>query len=257
MSDADAEHDLLLLQGTWKQFAFEQNGVDDPPDDHGAPNSLTTIKGRRYSVHTAEGDLILEGSFELDAAARPGRLVWTDDDGPLHARSLECSYRVDHERFVCSSPRMRAPRARLISPTPGSARRCGPSGGSASRVAPEGTGLLHRKGASRVHGQAMGRNTPAAASRLPARLARDETSSHRCSGHPPKRVRARIASAQSDIRAGRGATRWWVKQVLPTATSLRHEREWFGALTPDLSLRDAEAAGANNGLAPDALRTGR
>jgi uncharacterized protein (TIGR03067 family) len=95
-----AEDDLRALQGSWRQVAFEQDGVDDPPDTHGAPNSLTAIRGNRCIVTTVEGDVILKGSFVLDVGATPHRITWTDDDGPRGRRSLTASYQLDGDRFV-------------------------------------------------------------------------------------------------------------------------------------------------------------
>lgn len=96
----DPGQDLQALQGAWQQVAFEQDGVDEPPDSHGATNSITTITGHRYTVRTVEGDLILEGSFVLDGSTTPRGITWTDDSGPHGHRSLECSYLLDGDRFV-------------------------------------------------------------------------------------------------------------------------------------------------------------
>lgn len=100
MADAGSQADLQALQGDWQQVAFEKDGIDDPPDDHGAPNATLSIAGNRYRVFTPEGDLILEGTFELDTAATPRCMVWTDDAGAEGKRSLTCSYRIDGDRFA-------------------------------------------------------------------------------------------------------------------------------------------------------------
>ncbi|HEU0276799.1 MAG TPA: TIGR03067 domain-containing protein [Rhodanobacteraceae bacterium] len=94
------DEDLQALQGSWRQVAFEQDGVDDPPDTHGAPDSLTEIRGNRYTVTTVEGDVILEGSFVLDAGVTPHRITWTDDEGPRGHTSLTASYRIEGDRFA-------------------------------------------------------------------------------------------------------------------------------------------------------------
>lgn len=97
---ASKDQDLLALQGMWKQVAFEQNGVDEPPDDHGATHSLTTIDGHQFTVCTVEGDLILKGTIEVDGSADPKAITWTDEDGPMGLRTLACSYYVEGDRFV-------------------------------------------------------------------------------------------------------------------------------------------------------------
>ncbi len=95
-----AERDLRALQGSWRQVAFEQDGVDDPPDTHGAPYSLTEFHGNRYTVTTVEGDVILEGSFVLDVGVTPPRITFTDDEGPRGHTSLTASYRLDGDSFM-------------------------------------------------------------------------------------------------------------------------------------------------------------
>lgn len=100
MTGAATRADLQALQGRWRQVAFERDGVDDPPDDHGAPGSLTIISGDRYQVFTAEGDLILEGAFVLDAEATPKTLTFTDDVGPKGRTSLVSTYRVEGDEFA-------------------------------------------------------------------------------------------------------------------------------------------------------------
>ena len=44
-ADASAR-DLAALQGTWEQVDFEENGVANPPDIHGAPGAITVIRGQ-------------------------------------------------------------------------------------------------------------------------------------------------------------------------------------------------------------------
>jgi hypothetical protein len=72
--DASAR-DLAALQGTWEQVAFEENGVVDAPDSTGAPGSLTTFSGDRFSVRTLHGELLLEGRFILDASSTPAAIT--------------------------------------------------------------------------------------------------------------------------------------------------------------------------------------
>ena len=66
-----SERDLRALQGTWQQVAFEENGIASRAYRHGAPDALTTIDGHHFSVRTAAGQLLLEGSFTLDASVTP------------------------------------------------------------------------------------------------------------------------------------------------------------------------------------------
>ncbi|TAN03750.1 MAG: TIGR03067 domain-containing protein [Rhodanobacteraceae bacterium] len=100
MSVSASERDLKLLQGVWRQIAFEENGIVDAPDDHGAPGALTTIDGHHFSVRTSTRALLLEGRFSLDATASPKAITWTDTMGPDAGRQLSAIYRLEDDRFV-------------------------------------------------------------------------------------------------------------------------------------------------------------
>lgn len=45
-----SDRDLAALQGRWQQVGFEQNGLVNPPDEHGGIGAITTIDGCRFSV---------------------------------------------------------------------------------------------------------------------------------------------------------------------------------------------------------------
>ena len=96
----DSVHDLDALQGAWEQVAFEENGVPDPPDDHGAPGALTVIKGQHFAVSTRAGDLLLEGAFTLDASVTPKAIYWVDSMGSDAGKKLPASYQLDGDHFV-------------------------------------------------------------------------------------------------------------------------------------------------------------
>lgn len=98
-SDANAR-DLAALQGTWRQTAFEENGIADAPDSLDAAGALTTIRGDRFTVHTHAGERLLEGRFLLDASTTPRSITWIDAIGPDMDKRLPASYRLDGDRFV-------------------------------------------------------------------------------------------------------------------------------------------------------------
>lgn len=97
--DASAS-DLAALQGRWEQVGFEENGVPDPPDDHGAPGALTSICGNHFEVRTAEGELLLEGEFMLDASTTPKSITWVDSIGADAGKHLPAIYRLEGDRFA-------------------------------------------------------------------------------------------------------------------------------------------------------------
>lgn len=92
--------DLAALQGRWEQVGFEQDGRPDAPDDCGEPGAITTIRGDRFEVRTADGTLLLAGRFELDATAMPRAITWIDATGPDAGRRLPAIYELDGDRFV-------------------------------------------------------------------------------------------------------------------------------------------------------------
>src|SRR5258706_1056858 len=91
-------NDLAALQGSWEQVAFEENGISNPPDAYGAPGAITTFHQSHFAVRTANGALLLEGTFELDDAAKT--VDWTDTMGPDAGKTLPAIYRLDGDRFV-------------------------------------------------------------------------------------------------------------------------------------------------------------
>jgi uncharacterized protein (TIGR03067 family) len=106
----DTTRDLALLQGAWEQIRLEADGVVDPPDDHGAPGALTTFAGTRFSVRTIDGELLLEGSFVLDASTLPKSITWIDAIGADQGKPLPASYALDDDRFEFIAGNTGAPR---------------------------------------------------------------------------------------------------------------------------------------------------
>lgn len=114
------ERDLQALQGTWRQVAFEEDGIVDPPDSHGAPGgALTTIDGHHFSVCTADGELLLEGMFELDASVTPRAITWIDAMGADQGRRLPASYELEGDRFVFIAADAGMPRPVTFKTAPG------------------------------------------------------------------------------------------------------------------------------------------
>ena len=70
--------DFEALQGAWEQTALEDNGVLNPTDEHSAPGAITTISGDQFQVVTVDGEVLLAGSFTLDASTAPKSITWVD-----------------------------------------------------------------------------------------------------------------------------------------------------------------------------------
>jgi uncharacterized protein (TIGR03067 family) len=114
-----------MLQGAWKQTRLEADGVVNPPDDHGAPDALTTVAGSNFSVRTIEGSLLLEGAFVPDASTSPKSITWIDSVGEDKGKPLPASYTLEDDRFKFTAGNGGAPRPpNFIAQL---ARPCGPS----------------------------------------------------------------------------------------------------------------------------------
>jgi uncharacterized protein (TIGR03067 family) len=100
--------DLAALQGSWEQVDFEENGISNPPDEHGAPGAITTFGQNHFTVRTAEGALLLEGTFELDESAKI--VDWVDAIGPDAGKTLPAIYKLEGDRFVFIAADAGAPR---------------------------------------------------------------------------------------------------------------------------------------------------
>jgi uncharacterized protein (TIGR03067 family) len=119
----DSAFDLAALQGAWEQIEHQADGVCNPPDEHGAPGALTTFVGNHFAVRTIEGILLLEGRFELDAAARPKAITWIDSMGSDKGKRLPASYALDGDHFVFIAGNEGTPRPVIFRTVPGQTMR--------------------------------------------------------------------------------------------------------------------------------------
>src|SRR5687768_3965609 len=90
--------ELKKFQGTWKQIAYEKDGVKDAVDELGEPRA--TFVGNTYVVTLADGSVIIKGTFKLDP--NPG--------GALPSRDIG-SRRRAHDGLGVSSRVERIPEA--------------------------------------------------------------------------------------------------------------------------------------------------
>jgi uncharacterized protein (TIGR03067 family) len=103
--------------------ALEIDGVLNPPDAHSAPDAVTTISNNRFWVHTANGGVLLEGTFELDASIRPKIVNWTDSIGPDVGKTLPAIYALDGDSFKFIAGYADAPRPKAFKTEPGQTMR--------------------------------------------------------------------------------------------------------------------------------------
>ena len=115
--------DMAALQGAWEQVALEVDGISNPPDDLSPPGMVTTFVHNHFAVRTAEGVLLLEGSFTLDASTNPKAITWTDTVGPDAGKQLPAIYRLDGDTFVFIAADVGAPRPTAFHTGPGQTMR--------------------------------------------------------------------------------------------------------------------------------------
>lgn len=123
LSTHPSARDLATLQGSWEQVDFEENGIANPPDTHGAPGAITVIRDHHFEVRTVEGRLLLEGRFEIDASVTPKAITWTDSMGPDAGKPLPAIYTLDGDRFVFIASDEDMPRPQVFRTTPGQTMR--------------------------------------------------------------------------------------------------------------------------------------
>ncbi len=102
--------DVAALQGSWEQVALEVDGISNPPDDLSPPGMVTTFRNNHFAVHTAEGVVLLEGSFALDASADPKAITWIDAIGPDAGKQLPAIYQLEGDTFTFIAADEDAPR---------------------------------------------------------------------------------------------------------------------------------------------------
>jgi len=122
-ASAASEPDLATLQGCWEQVGFEEGGLTDSPDEHGGMGAVTTIEGCRFVVRATGGELLLEGTFTLDATVSPKAITWVDAIGADAGKRLPASYVLDSDCFVFIAADEGAPRPTAFRTGPGQVMR--------------------------------------------------------------------------------------------------------------------------------------
>jgi uncharacterized protein (TIGR03067 family) len=121
--NSQSQHDLEALQGQWKQVSLEIDGVANPPDDLSPPDGVAAFSDNRFMVHAADGKLLLEGTFILDAATSPKQVDWVDAIGPDAGRPLPAIYLLEDDHFVFVAANAGAPRPMEFRAGPGQTMR--------------------------------------------------------------------------------------------------------------------------------------
>jgi uncharacterized protein (TIGR03067 family) len=93
------ETDLQRFQGQWRQVRFEENGIVDPSDTHGAQDAVMTIVDQTFHVAIPGGDALIEGKFLIDGATSPKRIDWIDSIGSDAGKKLPAIYTLSDDAF--------------------------------------------------------------------------------------------------------------------------------------------------------------
>ena len=102
--------DLERLQGTWEQTGLEADGIALSHDEHSPPDSLCSFDGNRFCVRAADGSVLLEGAFTLDATTDPKSITWVDSMGEDQGKHLPAIYELEGNAFVFVAADEGAPR---------------------------------------------------------------------------------------------------------------------------------------------------
>lgn len=97
-SDA-IEEELERLQGTWKQIAYERDGVTEPLDEQGW-EPITTFTGEEFVVTLADGSIPIKGTFRIDPTRIPKTVDWMDTIGEDAGKILLAIYALEDDRLI-------------------------------------------------------------------------------------------------------------------------------------------------------------
>jgi uncharacterized protein (TIGR03067 family) len=111
--------DLQMLQGSWLQVRFEENGVANPEDSHSAPGAFLTIEGGSFHVGVPEKETILKGTFTLDATTFPKSMTWVDSIGEDVGKPLPAIYDLSNDTFTFVAADEGMPRPTEFNTKPG------------------------------------------------------------------------------------------------------------------------------------------
>ena len=87
------------FQGTWKQIAYERDGVTEPLDEQGWEPRVT-FTGDAFVVTLADGSILIRGTYKLDPTRDPKTVDWTDTIGEDAGKTLLAIYSLEGDRLV-------------------------------------------------------------------------------------------------------------------------------------------------------------
>ena len=91
--------EIVKLQGTWKQIAYERDGVTEPLDEQGWKPRVT-FTGSSFVVTLADSSIPIKGTYRVDPTRSPKTIDWTDTIGEDAGKTLLAIYSLEGDRFV-------------------------------------------------------------------------------------------------------------------------------------------------------------
>ena len=93
------EEELKRFQGTWKQIAYERDGVTQPLDELGW-DPVTTFTADQFVVTLADGTIPIKGTYRIDPTRNPKTVDWTDTTGEDAGKTLLAIYALQDDRLI-------------------------------------------------------------------------------------------------------------------------------------------------------------
>jgi uncharacterized protein (TIGR03067 family) len=97
------EHGMLeevkKLQGTWKQIAYEKDGIKEPLDEQGWEPKAAFV-GDTFIVTLADGSTPIKGTYRLDPTREPKAIDFTDTFGEDAGKTFLAIYSLEGDRFM-------------------------------------------------------------------------------------------------------------------------------------------------------------
>jgi uncharacterized protein (TIGR03067 family) len=88
--------EMKKFQGTWKQIAYEKDGVKVPLDEQG----WETFEGNTFIVTLADGGIPIKGTYRLDATREPKAMDLTDTFGEDKGKTFLAIYSLERDRMI-------------------------------------------------------------------------------------------------------------------------------------------------------------
>lgn len=121
LPDAVTE-EMNKFQGTWKQIAYERDGMTEPLDEQGWEPRVT-FAGDTFVVTLADGSVPIKGTYRLDPTQNPKTVDWMDSIGEDAGKTLLAIYSLEGDRLVFCAAAPGLPRPTELKTRPGQVLR--------------------------------------------------------------------------------------------------------------------------------------